>query len=189
MPRLFVAVGSVLRRPRWLTAGLTKLAVLCGFIVGVAMLPGRITPSKAGWIGWVGLAILFLLVSGPFVAATIRLAQRLPLATAVVTVVRIAGLVGLAGAFFLFWTFVYLVLWSKHPTEAFKGLGATPRFADFFYYSVTTALTSPPGDITAHSRGVRSATMIEMLSGFAMVFTYIASFVDWGRRGKKEASD
>ncbi len=183
------AAGSLLPRPRWLTAGLTKLAVLCGFIVMVGMLPGRITPSQAGWIGWTGIAILSLFVCGPFVAATRRVAAHLPLAVALMTVVRIVGLVGLAGAFFLFWTFVYLTLWSKHPSEAFKGLDPMPRFADFFYYSVTTALTSPPGDITASSRGVRSATMIEMLSGFALVFTYIASFVDWERRGKKGASD
>ena len=37
---------------------------------------------------------------------------------------------------------------------------------------------SPPGDILAHSRGARSATMIEMLTGFALVATYLASFSD-----------
>ena len=169
-------------RPRWVTAGLVRLAALCGFIVLIAMMPGRITPTQAGWIGWIGLLVLVIVVSGPFVAATLKLATRLPLAVAVVTVVRLAGLVGLGGAFFLFWTFVYLILWWKHPAEAFRGLGLTPRFADFFYYSVTTALTSPPGDIVAHSRGVRSATMIEMLTGFALLFTYIASFIDWERR-------
>jgi hypothetical protein len=182
-------LGVSLIRPRWLTAGLTKLAVLCGFIVVVAMLPGRLTPTRAGWIGWIGLGVLLLFVSGPLAAATIRLTARLGVAGAVMSVVRIAGLVGLAGAFFLFWTFVYLTLWSKHPVDSFRGLDATPRFADFFYYSVTTALTSPPGDISAHSRGVRGATMIEMLSGLALLFTYIASFVDWERRGKKDSSD
>ena len=111
-----------------------------------------------------------------------KLHERLPLTVAVATVVRLVGLVGLGGAFVLFWTFVYLTLWWKHPAEAFGGLGALPRFADFFYYSVMTALTSPPGDITAHSRGARAATMIEMLTGLALLFTYIASFVDWDRR-------
>jgi hypothetical protein len=46
---------------------------------------------------------------------------------------------------------------------------------------VSTALISPPGDIVASSRGVRSATMIEMLTGFALLATYLSSFVDWRR--------
>ena len=57
-----------------------------------------------------------------------------------------------------------------------------PRFADFFYYAVCTALISPPGDILAGSRGARSATMIEMLSSFALLTAYLASFVDWQQR-------
>ena len=88
------------------------------------------------------------------------------------------GLVGLGAAFFLFWTFVYLGLWWRHPHEAFTGLGPRPRFNDFFYTSVSTAFISPPGDILAHSRGARSATMIEMLTGFAVVAVYLSSFVD-----------
>ena len=81
-------------------------------------------------------------------------------------------------AFFLAWTLVYLALWAIHPQEAFTGLGRAPRFADFFYYAVSTAFVSPPGDILAHSRGARSATMIEMLTGFGLLATYLASFAD-----------
>src|SRR5438093_973408 len=51
----------------------------------------------------------------------------------------------------------------------------------FFYYAVSTAFVSPPGDVLAHSRGARSATMIEMLSAFALLTAYLSSFVDWHR--------
>ena len=90
---------------------------------------------------------------------------------------RRAPLLGLV--FFLAWTVVYIALWVIHPEQAFTGLPAEPRFSDFFYYAVCTAVISPPGDIFATSRGARSATMIEMLSSFALVTAYLASFVDW----------
>ena len=61
------------------------------------------------------------------------------------------------------------------------------RFADFFYYSVCTALISPPGDIFAASRGARSATMIEMLAAFALLTAYLSSFVDWQAREQPPA--
>jgi hypothetical protein len=115
------------------------------------------------------------------VLATVRrLATRLPLGQAVLVALRHAGLVGLGTVFFLFWTFLYVALWWRHPHEAFTGLAPAPRFADFFYYAVSTAFISPPGDILAHSRGARSATMIEMMSGFALLAAYLSSFVDWG---------
>jgi hypothetical protein len=38
---------------------------------------------------------------------------------------------------------------------------------------------SPPGDVVAGSRGARSATMIEMLTLFALLATYLSSFVGW----------
>src|SRR5439155_10923484 len=84
--------------------------------------------------------------------------------------------------FFLAWTLVYVALWAVHPHEAFRGLPDAHRFADFFYYAVSTAVISPPGDIFAHSRGARSATMIEMLTAFALLTAYLSSFVDWYRR-------
>ena len=101
------------------------------------------------------------------------------LAAAVLAQIRRTGLPFLGLAFFLFWTCIYLALWAFHPEEAFRGLSAKPRFADFFYYAVSTAFISPPGDIVAHSRGARSATMIEMLTAFALLTAYLSSFVDW----------
>jgi hypothetical protein len=161
-----------------------RLAGLCGVIVVIAMLPGRLTPTQAGWIGWSGVAVLGLAVSIPVAVGVHRLTARLPITDAVLVVVRHAGLVGLGAAFFLFWTFVYLTLWWVHPEEAFRGLDVPPRFADFFYYAVTTAFISPPDDIVAYSRGARSAAMIEMLTGLALLATYVSSFVDWGRQGE-----
>jgi hypothetical protein len=168
-------------RPRWLTVGSIRLAGLCAFIVLIGMLPGRLTPYEAGWIGWAGLTVLAVLLAVSLALGR-TLGEHLPFGTLVVLLRRHLGLVGLGAAFFLFWTFVYLTLWWRHPAEAFRGIGVAPRFADFFYYSVTTSFISPPGDIIAHSRGVRSATMIEMLTGFALLAAYLTSFFDWSRR-------
>ena len=63
---------------------------------------------------------------------------------------------------------------SSHATEPL----VNPRFADFFYTAVSTAFISPPGDIVAHSRGARAATMIEMLTAFALVTVYAGSFFE-----------
>lgn len=175
-------------RPRWLTIGTLRLLALCGVVVVIAMLPGHLSPYEAGWVGWGGLGGVAVAVSVPFLAATRRLAARLPLAEAVLVLLRHVGLVGLGLGFFLAWTFVYLTLWWRHPEETFRGLSASPRFADFFYYAVSTAFISPPGDIFAHSRGARSATIIEMLTGFALLAAYLSSFVDWGRRGTEPES-
>jgi hypothetical protein len=167
-------------RPRWLTTGTFRLLGLCAVIVVIGMIPGRLSAYEAGWVGWAGLALVTLGLTGPVLATIRRVAARLPLADALLLALRHAGLVGLGAAFFLFWTFVYLTLWWSHPHEAFTGLAGAPRFADFFYYAVSTAFISPPGDILAHSRGARSATMIEMMTGFALLAAYLSSFVDWG---------
>ena len=169
-------------RPTFLTIGTIRLVLLCAVVVGIGMLPGHLTPTKAGWIALVGLVALPIAIAIPFLASVRALARRLPLAAAALRTVHSLGLVGLGTAFFLVWTFVYLSLWWRHPHEAFAGLGPSPRFADFFYYAVSTAFISPPGDILGHSRGVRSATMIEMLTGFALLAVYLSSFVDWQRR-------
>jgi hypothetical protein len=173
-------------RPGWLSAGAMRLLVLCGFIIAVEMLRPRLSPSSAGWIATAG-AIAVLSGAAVFVGAARRLAERLPflsrsqrMADAAVLQLRRIGLPLLALLFFLFWTFVYLALWSIHPGDAFRGLGSAPRFADFFYYAVSTALISPPGDILAHSRGARAATMIEMLTGFGVLTAYLSSFIDFG---------
>lgn len=181
IPRINVA-----ERPRFLTVGLLRLALLCGVIVGIGMLPGRLTPHEAGVIALIGLIGLPIAIAIPFLAAVRSFAGRVPAAAAGLRVIHQVGLVGLGAAFFLFWTFVYLGLWWRHPHEAFTGLGAHPRFADFFYTSVSTAFISPPGDILANSRGARSATMIEMLTGFAVVAVYLSSFVDWAAPPRQE---
>jgi hypothetical protein len=173
-------------RPGWLSAGAMRLLLLCAFIIAVEMLRPRLSPNSAGWIATAG-ALAVLAGAAVFVGATRRLSERLPflsrsqrMADAAVLQLRRIGLPLLALLFFLFWTFVYLALWSIHPGDAFRGLGSSPRFADFFYYAVSTALISPPGDILAHSRGVRAATMIEMLTGFGVLTAYLSSFIDFG---------
>jgi hypothetical protein len=167
--------------PRFLTLGLLRLAVLCAVIVAIGMVGGRLTPTTAGWVALVGLVVLPLALALPYAAAVRRLAGRVAVGEAALRSVRAFGLVGLGAAFFLFWTFVYLSLWWANPEEAFRGLSEAPRFADFFYYAVSTAFISPPGDFFANSRGARSATMIEMLTGFALLAAYLSSFVDWRR--------
>jgi hypothetical protein len=174
-------------RPGWLTAGLTKLAVLSIFIVVVGMFRPHLTRTSAAVSVIVAAALIVGAVAW-FLGAARRLARALPFlqagerfTDAVLTELRRVGLPLLGLAFFLAWTFVYIALWAVHPSEAFRGLGDRPRFADFFYYAVSTAFISPPGDVLAHSRGVRSATMIEMLTAFALLTAYASSFVDWGR--------
>jgi hypothetical protein len=169
-------------KPTFLTIGTIRLLLLCGVIVGIGMIPGRLTHTSAGWVALGGLLALPLAIGVSFLASVRAFARRLPLATATLRAVHALGLVGLGTAFFLVWTFVYLALWWRHPNEAFAGLGPHPRFADFFYYAVSTAFIAPPSDIIARSRGVRSATMIEMLTGFALLAVYLSSFVDWQRR-------
>jgi hypothetical protein len=176
----------------WLTAGLAKLGVLSLFIVLVGMFRPHLTRTAAtvSVLVAVGLAIAAL---AWFLGAARRLAGALPFVeaggrftSAILTELRRVGLPLLGLAFFLVWTFVYVALWAVHPVDAFRGLGDEPRFADFFYYAVSTAFVSPPGDILAHSRGARSATMIEMLTAFALLTAYLSSFVDW--RGQSLAS-
>jgi hypothetical protein len=146
------------------------------------MVRPRLTPHEAGVLLVVGAAAA---VAGAlvFLVVTRRVAHRLGfVGEAFLLVLRRTGLPLLGLAFFLVWTFVYLGVWWYDPERAFAGLADEPRFADFFYYAVSTAFISPPGDILATSRGARSATMIEMLTGFALLTAYLSSFVDWRRR-------
>jgi Ion channel len=173
-------------RPGWLTAGAIRLGVLCVFIVAIEMLRPRLSPHSAGLVATAG-AIAVAIGAALFVGAARRLAEHLPffsrsqrITDAAILQLRRIGLPLLGLLFFLFWTFVYLALWAFHPGESFRGLEPDPRFADFFYYAVSTALISPPGDILAHSRGARAATMIEMLTGFGVLTAYLSSFVDFG---------
>jgi hypothetical protein len=176
-------------RPSFLTAGALRLGVLCLMIVAIGMLSPRLTPSEAKTVVLVGV----LITAGAalaFLIASRRASRELEVvgfrpAEVVLLLIRRIGLPLLGLAFFLVWTFVYLAIWSFHPTgveHAFDGLDPRPRFSDFFYYAVSTAFISPPGDIIASSRGARSATLIEMLSGLALVTAYAGSFVDWHAR-------
>jgi hypothetical protein len=145
----------------------------------------RLTPGQAGLVvlvcGLVTLAAALSLVIG-----TWWIAKGLPLGlegrrlvAAVRVLLRRVGLPLLGLAFFLFWTFFYVGLWWYRPEATFAGLSAHPYFADFFYYAVSTSFIAPPGDIIASSRGARTATMIEMLTGFALVTAYLASLFEW----------
>jgi hypothetical protein len=170
-------------RPTWLTTGMLRLALLSAFVLAVETVSARMTPHDAWVVVSVGagLAAAGLAV---LLGATRRLGRRLAIpwaAEAFVLVLRRMGLPLLGLAFFLLWTLVYLAVWALHPLGAFGGVAAAPRFADFFYYAVCTAFVSPPGDIVARSRGARSATMIEMLTAFALLTAYLSSFVDWRR--------
>jgi hypothetical protein len=161
--------------------------VLCAFIAVVAMLSPRLTPSQAGVAALVGglgtlAGAAALVLTSRYLAGRER--ARLPDlgpaqrgVDAFLRLVRATGLPLLGLAFFLVWSFVYLAMYWHDPGQAFGGLDETPRYADFFYYSVSTGLISPPGDILARSRGARAATVIEMLAGLALVTTYLSTFV------------
>jgi hypothetical protein len=169
-----------------------RLLVLCAFIVVIGMIRPRLDRDGAGLV-LLACGLVTLAAALAFAGATRRVAGHLPvvstswrLVDAVRLLLRRTGLPLLGLAFFLFWTFVYLGLWWYHPEQTFAGLEARPRFADFFYYSVTAALTSPPEDIVAVSRGARSATMIEMLTGIALLGAYLSSFVQLRRQAPAE---
>jgi hypothetical protein len=162
-------------------------------VVVVAMLRPRLTPYAAGWLVLGGgLLVVAGLVLFLVDARRLSLAVPLPgrrITDAVLLLLRRTGLPLLGLAFFLVWAFVYIGIWWVHPESAFTGLGRHPRFADFFYIAVTTAFVSPPGDILAHSRGARAATMIEMLTAFALLTAYLSSFVDWRDRQPSAPED
>ncbi len=172
-------------RPRWLSQGLVRLLVLCALIVLIAMLRPRLDRQGATVVCIVA-AVVAASGAALFLGVTRRLARRFAfldpghqLADAVAVLLRRTGLPLLGLVFFLAWTIVYLALWAVHPDGAFTGLDPRPRFADFFYYAVSTAFISPPGDIFARSRGVRAATLIEMLTGFGLLSAYLSTFVDF----------
>lgn len=175
-----------------------RLIILCGFIVAVAMLSPRLSPDAAGLVALIGaLGVVAGAVAFTILARSVQhlgdSSTGLRLAEALLVTLRRLGLPIMALGFFLLWTFVYLGVWWYHPETAFTGLvraGEDPRFADFFYYAVMTAFISPPNDIIAASRGARSATLIEMLTGLSLLATYLSSLVDWpGRSGGQAPSD
>ena len=174
------------RLPAALRGAGLRLISVCLAVWGVGMLSPRLTPHEAGVTVVVGIgAVLSLVVL--LGAGTRRILRRLRIgfvdrgvaaAEALLVLVRAIGLLVLSLGFFLFWTLVYLGVWWWHPATAFTGLDRHPYFSEFFYYAVSTAFISPPGDILAHSRGARTATMVEIVTGAALLSVYLASFVD-----------
>jgi hypothetical protein len=184
LPRRYALPVSA-ARPNWITAGMVRLATLSAFVVAVGMIRVHLSVHGA-WIVVGGGGVVVVAGAAVLLGFTRRLEERLAIpgvTEAFLLVLRRTGLPLLGLAFFLAWTLVYVALWASHPEDAFVGLASEPRFADFFYYAVSTAFISPPGDLLAHSRGARSATMIEMLTAFALLTAYLSSFVDWQRPG------
>jgi hypothetical protein len=185
------------RLPGHLRAGGLRLLAACLAFWGLGMLSPQIDRDRAVVVlivGW-GLILVGLLV---LAMGTQRVLARLdvPLlgagvarAAALIVALRRIGLVLLALAFFLFWTLIYIGVWRWHPDGAFHGLPHTPTFSDFFYYSVSTGFISPPGDIVAASKGARTATMIELLTGTAALAAYLGSFLDFGSSAAAAATE
>jgi hypothetical protein len=184
-----LGLNAVTDRPNWLTAGTRHMVVLIVAIVAIEMIPFRLTVERAWWLFGIGavapLVVGLLLGSRRHAAGLPILGSSVRLTDAVLVRVRHVGLPLLGLAFFAFWTLVYTGLWAASPDEAFGGVGARPRLADFFYYAVSTAFTSPPEGIAAGSRGVRSATMIELFTALALISVYLSSF-DWQRTRARE---
>jgi hypothetical protein len=166
-------------------AGLRLISV-CLAVWAVGMLSPRLTPHQAGVTVLVGagavMGLVVLLGAGTrSVLRRLRIGfvdRGVAAAEALLVLVRSIGLLVLSLGFFLFWTLVYLGVWWWRPSGAFAGIGPHPYFSDFFYYAVSTAFISPPGDILARSRGARTATMVEIVTGAALLSVYLASFVD-----------
>jgi hypothetical protein len=182
LPRRYSLPVSAVR-PDWVTAGMVRLATLSAFVVAIGMIPFHLSHEGA-WIVFGSGTALVVTGAAFMLGFTRRLEARLaiPGVETFLLTLRRTGLPLLGLAFFLAWTLVYIGVWASHPQTAFIGLSDTPRFADFFYYAVTTGLERSPSDLLAHSRGARSATMIEMLTAFALLTAYLASFIDWHRR-------
>ena len=152
------------------------MLVLIVAIVAIEMIPFRLTEERAWLVVVVGAATAIVL--GSLLAFKAVPVVGRP-TSAILGLARHIGLPLLGLAFFAFWTVVYAGMWAFNPDEAFGGVAEHPRLADFFYYSVSTAFTSPPEGIAAGSRGVRSATMIELLTALALIGVYLSSIADW----------
>ena len=176
------------RLPGHLRAGGLRLLGACLAIWALGMLSPEIDEDTAIVVlvvGWsvIGVGLLVFLMGTQRVLARLDvplLGPSVARAAALFVALRRVGLVLLALAFFLFWTLIYIGVWRSHPDGAFHGLANPPTFSDFFYYSVSTGFVSPPGDIIAASKGARTATMIELLTGTAALAAYLGSFLDFG---------
>jgi hypothetical protein len=176
------------RLPGHLRGGGARLLAACAAIWALGMFSPQIDRGAADLVlilGWGAILLGLVVLAG----GTRHILEHLdvPLlgvgvarAAALLVALRRVGIVLLALAFFLFWTLIYIGVWRWHPTGAFHGLPHTPTFSDFFYYAVSTGFISPPGDIVAASKGARTATMIELLTGTAALAAYLGSFLDFG---------
>ena len=165
--------------------------ILCAGIVAITMIPLRINPGDGWWfvlfaVGLVGGGAAFFAVAQRLAALSPAISFGQAAARILRTSLRRLGLPLVGLVFFVVWTAVYMTLWLVHPEEAFVGLAPAPRIADFFYYAVSAALLATPQDIVATSRGARAATLIEMLTGFAVLATYLSSFVSWKDEGRRD---
>lgn len=190
-------LASAQRMPGHLRAGGVRLLGACLAIWCLGMFSPKIDRDTAIGVLIVGWALILggLLV---LVLGTQRVLARLDVpvlgagvarVAALVVALRRIGLVLLALLFFLFWTLIYIGVWRSHPEGAFHGLPKTPTFSDFFYYAVSTGFISPPGDIIAASKGARTATMIELLTGTAALAAYLGSFLDFGSGAAQAATE
>ena len=140
-------------RPNWLTTGAIRLGLLSLFVVLTAMVRPRLTHWSAGWLLLAGAGFV-VAAAALFSLATRRVALALPFLDAPWRLTDA----------------VLLVL--RRVGLPLLGL------AFFLVWTFVYAFISPPGDIVAHSRGARAATMIEMLTAFALVTAYAGSFLE-----------
>jgi hypothetical protein len=181
-------LAAAQRLPGRVRAGAVRLLVACLAIWALGMFSPGIDRGAADVVlvvGWslIGAGVLVLGLGTQRVLARLDvplLGTGVARAAALLVALRRIGLVLLALAFFLFWTLIYIGVWRWHPAGAFSGLPRTPTFSDFFYYAVSTGFVSPPGDIIAASKGARTATMIELLTGTAALAAYLGSFLEFG---------
>ena len=172
-----------------------RLLAACGCLWVLGMLPLRLSNGRADVIiavGW--LVVLALVASLGFGAHRVfgrldilALGSTAARTMAVFYALRRIGFVLLAMGFFLFWTLVYIGIWRWWEHGSFTGLSGHPYFSDFFYYAVSTGFISPPGDIIAASRGARTATMTELLTGTAALAVYLGSFLGASDREPRAA--
>jgi hypothetical protein len=87
--------------------------------------------------------------------------------TAVASVAALAGV-----AFLLFWTFVYLLIWSLQ-SSAFSNLAARPRLGEFLFISASGALGGTPEGVRALSAWSQTAVTVELLSFVVLVGAFV----------------
>ena len=170
-----------------------RLLAACGCLWVLGMLPLRLTDARADLIIVVGWLIVIALAASVGFGAhrvfarldMLALGSTVARATAISYALRRVGFVLLAMGFFLFWTLIYIGVWRWWERGSFTGLSDRPYFSDFFYYAVSTGFVSPPGDIVAASRGARTATMTELLTGTAALAVYLGSFLGAPERERR----